>query len=188
MTGPSLSELWNRKAGGLSTFMRYSPAMKSAGIVWDDKTLDEWLKDPQHVIPGNQMTFPGIKEPQPRADLLAFLKEATRPGHAPPSQLAQQPGGMMGMMGSVAVSNLKKLDPGDRVRSIAYCRDSYEVTTADGRTRDFWERNLRFKTDSSDEGPEKGAPAMLRAGMLGDRNSVIFATPEEISSFISRGC
>ena len=30
------------------------------------------------------------------------------------------------------------------------------VTTADGTTSDFWERNLRFKTDSSDEGPEKG--------------------------------
>ena len=48
MTGPSLAELWNRKAAGLSSFSRYSPALKSSGIIWDDKTLDEWLKDPQH--------------------------------------------------------------------------------------------------------------------------------------------
>jgi hypothetical protein len=45
---PSLAELWNRKAAGLSSFSRYSPALKSSGIIWDDKTLDEWLKDPQH--------------------------------------------------------------------------------------------------------------------------------------------
>src|SRR5882724_4501815 len=55
MTGPSLAELWNRKAGSLSSFTRYSPALKSAGVVWDDKTLDEWIRDPQHFIPGNQM-------------------------------------------------------------------------------------------------------------------------------------
>jgi cytochrome c len=32
--------------------------------------------------------------------------------------------------------------------------------------RDFWERNLRFKTDVSDEGPQKGAPALVGAGMM----------------------
>src|SRR5437879_5756503 len=81
MTGPSLSGLWSRKAGGLASFSRYSPALKSFGIVWDDASLDEWLRDPQHLIPGNTMTFPGIKDAKPRADLLAFLKEATQPGH-----------------------------------------------------------------------------------------------------------
>jgi cytochrome c len=62
------------------------------------------------------------------------------------------------------------------------------VTTADGKTRDFCERNLRFKTDSSSEGPEKDAPAILGAGMQGDRVSVIFSAPEEISAFISHPC
>ena len=54
--------------------------------------------------------------------------------------------------------------------------------------RNFWERNLRFKTDSSEDGPAKGAPAILRAGMMGDRAAVIFASPEEISGFISHSC
>src|SRR5436309_13463577 len=62
MTGPSLAELWNRQAGGLASFSRYSPALKSSAIIWDDKSLDEWLKDPQHFIPGNTMTFPGLKD------------------------------------------------------------------------------------------------------------------------------
>jgi cytochrome c len=72
MTGPSLAELRNRTAGSVASFMRYSPAVKASGIIWEDTTLDEWIKEPQHFIPGNTMTFPGIKEAQPRADLLAF--------------------------------------------------------------------------------------------------------------------
>ena len=63
------------------------------------------------------------------------------------------------MMGGGAVPNLKTLDPQERVRTITHCGDTYKVSTADGKVRDFWERNLRFKTDVSDEGLQKGAPA-----------------------------
>jgi cytochrome c len=190
MTGPSLAELWNRQAGGLPSFKRYSPALRSSGVIWEDRTLDEWLRDPQAFIPGNHMTFPGLKDLQARADLLTFLKDATRPG-APPTQTGRpegEMGEMTGHMGGGAAPNLKKLEPSNSVRSIRYCGDTYRVTTADGETHDFWERNLRLKTDSSDEGPEPSAPAILDAGMMGDRASVIFATPEEISRFISREC
>jgi len=91
MTGPSLAGLWNRKAGSLASFSRYSPALKSANVVWNDETLDEWITDPQHLIPGNDMTFDEIKDARQRADLLAFLKQATQPG----ASVAQQ-GGQMG--------------------------------------------------------------------------------------------
>jgi cytochrome c len=189
MTGPSLAEIWNRKSGSLPSFPRYSPALEAAGIIWNDDTLDEWIKDPQHFIPGNTMTFPGIKSAQQRADLLAFLKDATRPGRPPATaQGSSQMGGMMGMMGGGQVPNLKKLNLEDRVQSIDHCGDTYKVATADGKTRDFWERNLRFKTDVSDDGPQKGAPAIVPAGMMGDRADVIFASPDEISGFISHQC
>ncbi len=178
MSGPSLAEIWNRQAGSLPSFPRYSPALKSAGIVWNDATLDEWIKDPQHFIPGNTMTFPGMKDARQRADLLAFLKDATQPGRAPAA--TAQGGG--------AVPNLKTLDPEDRVQSIDQCGDTYKVATADGKVHDFWERNLRFKTDVSDDGPQKGAPALVPAGMMGDRADVIFASPDEISAFISHRC
>lgn len=190
MTGPSLADVWNRKAGGLSSFTRYSAALKSANILWNDKTLDEWIKDPQRVVPGNQMTFAGIKDAQPRADLLAFLKDATRAGGSS-SQFLQQNsrmGGMAGMMGGGEVPNLKKLDPAQRVQAITYCKDTYTVTTANGQTRLFWERNLRLKTDASGDGPESNAPALVDAGMMGDRADVIFAAPSEISPFIAAKC
>ena len=40
MTGPSLADIWNRKAGSVSSFPRYSEAMKSSDVIWDEKTLD----------------------------------------------------------------------------------------------------------------------------------------------------
>lgn len=185
MTGPSLSGLWNRQAGGLKSFSRYSEAMKSSGIIWDENSLGPWLKDPRAFIPDNDMTFRGIADAQKRADLIAFLKEATKPENA---RMQQQRGGMGGMMGGGAAPNLKKLDTEDRVRKITYCGDTYRVTTADGKTRAFWERNLRFKTDSSAVGPAKDAPAIVGSGMMGDRASVIFSAPEEWAKFVVREC
>ena len=189
MTGPSLANLWGRKAGGLSSFERYSAALKASGIIWDDRSLDGWLTDPDGMVPDNEMPFNGIKDTRVRADLLAFLKDATKPGA--PQQTAQQGGmmgGMRGMMGGGPDPNLKKLEPGIQVKAITYCHDTYRVTTADGKTRAFWERNLRFKTDSSKDGPEKGAPAIMPAGMMGDRAAVIFAAPEEIAKMIEARC
>jgi cytochrome c len=192
MTGPSLANLWGRKAGSLPSFDRYSDALKASGIIWDDRALDGWLTDPHAMVPDNDMPFEGIKDARVRADLLAFLKEATKPGA--PQQTAQQGGmkgmgGMMGgMMGGGRDPNLKTLEPSQQVKAITYCRDTYRVTTADGKTRAFWERNLRFKTDSSQDGPEKGTPAITPAGMMGDRASVIFAAPEEITKMIEGRC
>jgi cytochrome c len=188
MTGPTLATLWGRRAGGLASFERYSEALKSSGIIWDDRSLDGWLTNPKAMVPDNDMRFEGIKDARVRADLLAFLKEATKRGA--PQQTAQQGGmkGMDGMMGGRRDPNLKSLEPGKQVKTITYCHDTYRVTTADGKTRPFWERNLRFMTDSSKDGPDKGAPAIMPAGMLGDRASVIFAAPEEITKLIEARC
>jgi cytochrome c len=192
MTGPSLAGIWNRKAGTLESFDRYSPAMKSANIEWNDKTLDEWIGNPQHLIPGNQMTFAGIKDPKQRADLLAFLKNTSEHGGSqqggPMGGNMDGMSGMGGMMGGGRVPNLKKLDPGDRVQVITHCKDTYTVTMANGQVHKFWERNLRLKTDASNDGPEKNVPALVGAGMMGDRADVIFAEPSEISHLISQKC
>ena len=134
------------------------------------------------------MPFEGIKDGHARADLLAFLEEATKPG-AQLQRSAQNTGGMGGMMGGGGRDlNLKSLEPSMQVKAISYCHDAYRVTTADGRTRAFWERNLRLKTDSGKDGPEGGAPALVPAGMMGDRADVIFAAPAEISRTIESRC
>src|SRR5262252_9521295 len=89
LLGPSLAGLIGRKAGTEANY-NYSPAMKQANIVWDAKTLDAYLADPQKVVPGNKMPFPGLKTEQDRADIIAFFAggggaqaAATAPGNAP---------------------------------------------------------------------------------------------------------
>lgn len=186
MTGPSLAGLWGRKAGGLASFVRYSDALKSSGIVWEDRSLDAWLTDPQAMVPDNAMPFEGIKNAAVRVDLVAFLKRSTKPEAA--SDHHGQTGAMAGMMGGGRDPDLKTLEPARQIKSISYCHDTYQVTTTDGKTRAFWERNLRFITDSSKDGPERGAPAIMPAGMLGDRAAAIFSSPEEIAKFVEPKC
>jgi cytochrome c len=155
-------------------------------VVWDDATLDAWVRDPAGFIPGNRMTFPGLSDGHARADLIAFLEEATRAGAA---RQQQDQGGMMGgMMGGGQLADLKTAGPQNRVTGIRHCGDTYEVTTADGASEPFWEFNLRFKTDGSDLGPAPGRPVILGAGMMGDRASIVFGSPGEISPFIQDGC
>jgi cytochrome c len=180
LSGPSLARIWGRRAGTVDGFTRNSEALARATVGWDERTLDRWLENPAAVIPGNLMTFPGMKDAGQRADLLAYLK-AVASGQAPSA-----PGG--GMMAGPPRPDLKTVGPERRVRAIRYCNDGYHVTTEDGRTRPFWEFNLRFKTDSSPLGPPRGKPALVGAGMQGDRASVVFVAPDEISRMVEARC
>jgi cytochrome c len=92
------------------------------------------------------------------------------------------------MSGMSQRRNLKEVETKFQVKAISLCRDTYSVTTADGEVAEFWEPNLRFITDSGDLGPAKGAPVILPAGMMGDRASVFFAAPEEISRLVQHRC
>lgn len=180
LTGPSLANIWGRKAGTVEGFARYSDVLKKADVMWNETTLDRWLKDPQAFIPKNLMTFAGIKDGRERADLVAYLKAVGTSG-----QLARAPQG--GMMARRPV-DVKTLSPNGEVRAIRYCGAAYYVTTAAGETLPFWEFNVRFKTDSSKDGPRKGKPVLLPAGMMGDRAFIVFSSPEEISETIERKC
>jgi cytochrome c len=75
--GPNLHGMFGRKAGSLEGY-NYSAAMKNSGIVWDDETLAKYLRDPRGTMPGNKMAFPGIKNDDEMANLLAYLHQATQ--------------------------------------------------------------------------------------------------------------
>ncbi len=183
MTGPSLAKIWQRKAGTVEGFQRYSDAMKKANLVWTEQTLDQWLANPETLIPGTSMTFPGLREGQARQDVIAYLK-AVSDDKAP---AAAKRGGMMMNM-QPARKNLKDAPPEGRVTAITHCGDTYTVKTADGKVEKAWEFNLRFKTDSSPLGPAPGKPVIVGGGMQGDRAFVVFAAPSEISAFIRPEC
>lgn len=74
--GPRHQGLFGRAAGSLDDY-NYSDAMRASGVVWDESTLDKFLTAPREFIKGTKMPFNGMKDPQERADLIAYLKAAT---------------------------------------------------------------------------------------------------------------
>jgi len=75
-TGPRHCGLFGRRAGSLPGYA-YSMAMKKYGVTWNDETLERFLQNPMQAVPGTKMGYAGVKDPQERADLIAYLKQAT---------------------------------------------------------------------------------------------------------------
>jgi cytochrome c len=75
--GPMHRGLFGRQAGSVDGFS-YSAAMKDSGILWNETTLDAFLTAPRKLVPGTRMTYAGIADAQERADLIAWLKQATQ--------------------------------------------------------------------------------------------------------------
>lgn len=77
--GPNLWGMFGREAGQVEGFA-YSDAVKNSGIVWTPESVDKWLEKPAEFLPGNMMVFIGVKDPQDRANMIAYLQaETTRP-------------------------------------------------------------------------------------------------------------
>lgn len=74
--GPRHCGLFGRKAGTVPNYV-YSPAMKKYGVTWTEETLDRFIENPLKTVPGTKMGYAGVKGPQERADLIAYLKKAT---------------------------------------------------------------------------------------------------------------
>lgn len=74
--GPALNDLIGRAVGSVEGF-KYSPAMKKKGeegLVWDEKTLDEFLAGPMKYVKGTRMAFPGLKAQTDRQNVIEYLK------------------------------------------------------------------------------------------------------------------
>ncbi len=71
--GPSLFGVVGRHSGSVPGF-HYSEANRQSGLTWDPSTLDRYLTSPRQVVPGTLMTFPGLRDPTQRANVIAFLK------------------------------------------------------------------------------------------------------------------
>jgi cytochrome c len=74
--GPRHCGLFGRKAGSVPNYA-YSAAMKKYGVTWNNETLDHFIENPLKAMPGTKMGYAGVKDPQERADLIAYLKQAT---------------------------------------------------------------------------------------------------------------
>ena len=75
--GPSLHGLFGRKSGTAPNY-NYSAAMKNAGVTWSADALFKYLADPKAFVPGDKMSFPGVKDEQKRRDVIVYLEDATK--------------------------------------------------------------------------------------------------------------
>lgn len=73
--GPNLNGVFTRPAASAPGY-NYSPALKKAGLTWDDKTLSAYLAGPQKLVPGTRMPI-GVADPAKRAAVIAYLKAET---------------------------------------------------------------------------------------------------------------
>lgn len=78
--GPVLNDIIGRHAGTIEGFA-YSEANKTAGgkgLVWTEEVLLKYLENPLAFMPGTKMAFAGLKDPQDRKDLIAYLRKYTK--------------------------------------------------------------------------------------------------------------
>lgn len=71
--GPNLHGVFGRKAGSVKDF-DYSDSVRKSGIVWSAATLDQWLTQPQTFVPNTRMSFLGVKKPEDRRDVIAYVE------------------------------------------------------------------------------------------------------------------
>ncbi|MBI1365220.1 MAG: c-type cytochrome [Alphaproteobacteria bacterium] len=70
--GPNLWGVVGRPSA--ATDFDYSPAMRAARLVWDEKTLDEFLTNPQKLVPNTRMALAGLDDPEQRKAIIDYLK------------------------------------------------------------------------------------------------------------------
>lgn len=71
--GPNLYGVFGKPAAKGS--FAFSEQLKGAGLVLDEPTLHKWLENPKALVPGNRMSFPGIKDAAKRQEIINYLKQ-----------------------------------------------------------------------------------------------------------------
>ena len=78
--GPELNGLDGRKAGTVANFS-YSDANKNSGIVWNEASFKDYIKDPRAKVPGTKMVLAGVKNEQQVNDLWAYISRFDADGN-----------------------------------------------------------------------------------------------------------
>lgn len=71
--GPHLEHIVGRASASVEGFA-YTEALQALELVWDEETLDQWLQNPEAMLPGMCEPFTGIENPEQRKALIAYLQ------------------------------------------------------------------------------------------------------------------
>ena len=75
--GPSLHRIFGKVVGKQEGFHYYSDEFQAAQFVWTPELMFVWLENPMAMFPGSSMMSAGVPDPQKRADLIEFLRQAS---------------------------------------------------------------------------------------------------------------
>lgn len=76
LVGPNLYGVFGREIGAVDGFT-YSKAVQDSDIVWTPEILAEWLESPRNFLPGNKMSFAGVRKPEDRTAVIAYIMAET---------------------------------------------------------------------------------------------------------------
>lgn len=76
LVGPNLYGVFGRSIGAVEGFT-YSKAVQESDIVWTPEILAEWLESPRNFLPGNKMSFAGVRKPEDRTAVIAYIMAET---------------------------------------------------------------------------------------------------------------
>lgn len=76
LVGPNLYGMFGRDIGDVEGYT-YSKAVQDSDIVWTPEILGEWLESPRNFLPGNKMSFAGVRKPEDRTAVIAYIMAET---------------------------------------------------------------------------------------------------------------
>lgn len=76
LVGPNLYGIFGREIGAVEGFT-YSKAVQESDIIWTPEILAEWLESPRNFLPGNKMSFAGVRRPEDRTAVIAYIMAET---------------------------------------------------------------------------------------------------------------
>ena len=146
--GPNLYNVVGRKIAAMDNY-NYSKAMVGTAGTWDLQTLDQFLAAPMKMISGTNMTYPGVKDADDRAALLAWLRlQSDKPMALP--KLSVQEKALPGGKPSKEDPNLALLPKGAGREKVFYtcsvCH-SIKLVVQQGLSRESWKETLDWMTE-----------------------------------------
>jgi len=183
LTGPSLANIWGKKAGKVKGFELYSDSLKNSDFTWNEKTIEDWIRDPHKLAEGTTMPDPRIDDEKLIKASVDFLKIAMAEGgfdKAVKQKLISKKIGM-GQLPKYISEPDKTLG----VKEIESCGQVYSLVLSDGSKKKIWKFNLSFKILAGDLGPKENQPVLTTTGSMGDRFEINFHSFKEISAMLT---
>lgn len=144
--GPNLWGVVGRQVASAEGYPRYSNAMKGYGGEWTPERLDSYLIKPREEVPGTIMAFPGLPDPQDRANLIAYLNQMSNEPMifgAAESEVSED-------MADESEGDAPEMDYGQLVNepgveeTYIYCTACHSemIVAQQGKTRESWDKLL----------------------------------------------